>query len=197
MPVVFDPCEITGDQSETDAIVGRYSEQMRRLSEALISGDSTLDVWHEKMQDLIRLAYIHQAAAADDGNLVPEDRTRIEAAIRGQYDFLDKFVDDIEAAMNGGKSLDFVPSRAVLYAESSAAEYWRQAIKVDLPAIPRDGSTECMGNCQCHWRLECREPGIVRATWVLGEADHCPDCVERAGTWNPILIPTRKGGEQS
>lgn len=193
----FDPCQVTGDQRIADRLVDQFAERMRAMSYDLVHGTLSLEDWHTRMRDAIRLAYLEQAIAAspelDERYITDADMRRIEAEIERQYQFLDKFAADIEAAvLKPGASLEFVMNRASLYAHSSGAEYWRQAIDIELPAIPRDYSTQCGSRCACAWELDCDDAGRVHATWVLGEADHCPDCVERARTWVDLIIPKKK-----
>lgn len=187
---------VAGDQRLADHISAQYAARMQALSNDLLHGTLSLDDWQTRMQDAIRLAYLHQAVAGttddDARELTSADYRRIEADIARQYEFLHKFAGDIEqAVIEPGASLDFVPSRAAMYAGSSESEYWRQATDVELPAMPRDGSTRCLGNCQCSWDLQHDADGNVLATWVLGDADHCPDCEQRAEEWNPLVIATR------
>lgn len=189
------PCEINGSQAVADAVAAQYAGRVQAVSQSLLDGTLTLDQWHTTMQDIIRLAYVHQAIAgtpgADERELTSADLARVRADIAEQYQFLDDFAAAIEDALQRGADINFVPARAMLYAGSSEAEYWKQAVNIDLPALPRDGSTQCLSNCQCSWDLNCQEPGIVSATWVLGEADHCPDCQRRASEWNPLVIEVR------
>lgn len=45
-------------------------------------------------------------------------------------------------------------------------------------------------NCRCAWRID--DGGLVwYATWVLGMAEHCADCLTRAKTWAPLVISKR------
>lgn len=187
------PCAVNGSQDEADAVSAQYTRRTQALANDLLHGTLSLDDFHTRMQDMIRLSYLHQAVAGtrddDERELTQADYRRMETAIGKQYEYLDGFMDDITAAVEKkGASLDFIPNRAALYAKAAEAEYWKQATNVDLPAIPRDGSTQCLGNCQCSWDLSCNDDGSVDATWVLGEADHCPDCVQRSQEWNPLRI---------
>lgn len=188
-----DPCEVQGDQTMADHIASQYAGRMTYLGNDLLHGTLTLDAFHERMQDAIRLSLLHQAIAGtadnDERELTMADQARIETNIAEQYQFLDGFMADIEAAIEkDGASLNFIPDRAAMYAGSGEAEYWQQSINVDLPAYPRDGSTQCLYRCQCNWRLECDDQGNVLAYWELGEADHCPDCEQRSEEWAPLVI---------
>ncbi len=190
------PCEVNGDQAVSDRLSNVYASRMRSLSDDLLHSTLSLEDWHTQMQDAIRLAFLHQAIAgapdSDERLISSADMRRIERNIAEQYKFLDKFASDIESAVvREGASLDFIPSRASLYAQSSGAEYWKQALNVDLPAVPRDGSTQCLGNCQCQWDLQCADDGIVLATWLLESGESCPDCKVRAETWNPLRVSSK------
>lgn len=189
------PCEISGDQAVSDRLADVYAARMRSLSDNLLHGTLSLEDWHTGMMDAIRLAYLHQAVAgapdSDERLISAADMQRMERNIAEQYRFLDKFAADIEAAVvEEGASLDFIPNRASLYALSSGSEYWRQALEVDLPQLPRDGNQKCLSRCQCSWELQCDDQGNVRATWVLDDAaEHCEDCLSNAQRWSPLIIP--------
>lgn len=190
------PCEVNGNQDEADAIANQYAQRMTALSNDLVHGTLSLGDWHARMQDAIRLAYLHQAIAgtpdADERQLRQRDLQRLDTKIGEQYQYLDNFAADIEAAVEKeGASLDFIANRSSLYAKSAEAEYWQQATNVDLPDYPRSGGTRCLSNCQCFWDLNCDDQGNVHATWVLGDADHCPDCEGRAQEWADLVISTR------
>lgn len=190
------PCEVNGTQQEADMIASQYAARNMALANDLVHGTLSLDDFHARMQDSIRLSYLHQAIAgtpdSDERQLKQADLTAMESKIAEQYKYLDGFMDDIAAAVEkDGASLDFIANRASLYGKASESEYWNQATNVDLPAMPRDGSTQCLSNCQCSWDLNCDDNGDVHATWNLGDADHCPDCVQRSQDWSDLVIPAK------
>jgi hypothetical protein len=43
-------------------------------------------------------------------------------------------------------------------------------------------------NCKCNWRIVERD-NEWDCYWQLSNAEHCPDCLSRAGNWNPLVIP--------
>lgn len=62
-----------------------------------------------------------------------------------------------------------------------------------LPAYPKDGTTQCLTNCKCKWRLEYVKGRFgaiteVRAFWVLSPVENCPTCLCRATRWNPLTF---------
>jgi hypothetical protein len=115
-----------------------------------------------------------------------------------QLGFLATWITDIEAAgkLVGGAY------RAQMYAQSLETVYQRAYMAAkgqavgwpDLPAYPRDGSTQCHTNCQCSWRIERKSEQEYHATWTLHPADHCDDCVGRAKNWNPLRIVLQEDG---
>lgn len=192
-------CGINGDQAYSDKLTEIYSAGLSRLANQLVNGQLTVDEWHQQMKDAIDRMYAFQAMAGVDGNQADVNTEAVRSAITDQYTFLDGFADAIEQAIANGTSLGFVPNRAAMYAKSSQAEYWRQAVGVELPHVPKDGSTACMTNCTCHITTECEFSGgrvvAVLATWHLDPTKdevHCPDCPERAATWNPLRIPVNE-----
>lgn len=47
-------------------------------------------------------------------------------------------------------------------------------------------------NCACSWEFDDVEENgeivAVDAFWVLGAAEHCPDCLDNAAKWNPLRV---------
>lgn len=58
-----------------------------------------------------------------------------------------------------------------------------------LPAMPNDGTSFCSitTSCRCSWDVQVRGDGWD-CTWTLGQADHCPTCLDRAKMWAPLRI---------
>lgn len=55
-------------------------------------------------------------------------------------------------------------------------------------------NSECLTNCKCEWEIGYRMDSSGKrthllATWKLHPAEHCPTCLERAATWNPLEFP--------
>lgn len=68
--------------------------------------------------------------------------------------------------------------------------------KLDLPVLPTypgDPHLECKGYCKCHLDIrEGAEAGDWDVYWKLGRAEHCPDCLYLAASWNPLKIRAGK-----
>lgn len=122
------------------------------------------------------------------------------------YDIASKYIDeqlgflgDFVIAISENRGNRRIPGgafRAAMYGESLGQCYQRAYFLArgsrvglpDLPAYPRDGSTVCRVNCRCEWRVKRVSNVVYQATWKLGAAEHCPDCIERGRVWNPITI---------
>jgi hypothetical protein len=172
------------DLAHSDQLVRFYSAGLSRMAERLANGDLTLTNYHQGFKDVIDAAWANQTLAAVGGDpsaLTDADRERLRQGITGQYGYLDNFMSDIEAALKSGDPLDFVKSRATMYAGSAQAAYWQQlTAAANLPAHPKDGSTPCLSNCGCHW---VQRDGSWY--WERDKNDSCDVCVWREAHWNP------------
>jgi hypothetical protein len=66
----------------------------------------------------------------------------------------------------------------------------------ELPDYPRSGNQQCNMNCRCNWEIVERR-AEWRCYWRLQPAEHCPDCVENAERWNPLIIPKDEARTQA
>ena len=94
------------------------------------------------------------------------------------------------------KALPGGAHRAQMYADSLMGLYqkaWgkgqeKKTGMPELPAYPRDGTTLCLVYCRCRWRIKKISDTEYKAYWILGVAEHCPNCKCRARHWNPLTI---------
>lgn len=124
------------------------------------------------------LARAHTAAyvrgTADRTGIMPKglsraERDDVKARVKEQAAYLQGFA---QAAPDLSDAQ--IAQRASLYLGAVRATYYGAAFP-GLPSYPGDGSTACKSNCKCS--LEARDSGVW---WVLGAAEHCSDCEERA-----------------
>jgi len=55
------------------------------------------------------------------------------------------------------------------------------------PAMPKDWSTVCKSGCKCFWKGPRKiDEDTYKRWWTITPAEHCPDCLRRDKTWNPI-----------
>lgn len=182
-------------------ILTQFKDEVTSLTERLRMG-LPVSEWRQSM---IRLLARYHAAAMMAGlgtEILPGGALDLlEAHIARQRPFLDNFATVIRATG------EFNPAwlvRAGMYANSAAASYWegsvyRQAGRfLPLPAMPGDGTSQCLTNDRCEWRIETvdADRGDYDAKWVLdlNVTRHCQTCLERSERWNPLRI---RNGEVS
>lgn len=154
-------------RSAIDEALRKNALRVRDLSNQLRAGRISLDSWWLEMRTAVKDANLYGAAAARGGwaQMTPADFGRVGAEVRKQYAYLDRFVGEID----GGLTLDgrFL-NRAMSYLNSGRVTF--EEIATDM--------------------FEAR--GFTEERNVLGNAEHCGDCVaETARGWVPIgdLIP--------
>ena len=58
-----------------------------------------------------------------------------------------------------------------------------------LPAMPGDGTSQCLTRCRCSWDITKLEgDGNYDCTWVMSDAEHCQTCRQRATDWAPLRV---------
>jgi hypothetical protein len=162
---------------------------VRRLMAALESGTESVAQWQQAFSDA--LAKYHTAAllvGQSSTQLSDPARKWLGKTVAAQIKYLNNFAVEIQDAEQ------FKPgwnARAALYAQGIGQSYWRGATKMlPLPAMPRDGTSQCLGNCTCSWEItELDGEGNYDCYWRLGAAErHCQTCPTRAGDWAPYQI---------
>ncbi len=137
---------------------------LEELAAALKDGRISLTEWQAAMREYLRQQYTVATMLAKGGSehVTQSDWGYMGSLLKKQYQYLDKFAQDIannpKAWLTG--RLDV---RMNMYKESAYAAY------------------EAMN------RREMINAGMDEERRVLGEADHCEDClVETAKGWQPI-----------
>lgn len=197
-----DPMRNSDDKRRYANALRLASERrMAELTRQLVDGDITLQDWQLKMREELRQSALQQYVTGK-GGIVGQttDYLALGPELRSQYRYLSKFALAIEKAAQQGKSLAFAVPRAQLYARSTQAIFWKSALPVKLPQVPRDGNTQCRGNCKCRLRIqdELDDDGnrvAVLVYWQLSAAEHCEDCRAMARQWNPLRIEIHNAGE--
>lgn len=162
---------------------------VRKLMRALEAGRVTVEAWQQAFSET--LARYHTAALLiGQGNAALTDAGRryLGKTVEAQIKFLRNWAVEIqdEAQFRLGWN-----ARAALYAQGIGQSYWKGATKMlPLPAMPRDGTSQCLGNCTCSWEIvELDGDGNYDCTWRLGATErHCQTCPQRARDWAPLQI---------
>lgn len=187
------PPKATKDRRGFDRVLARILDGIDTLSDGINSGALSVDEWQ---QEMARLLLVGHTAAYQEGRgadeLTPGARRIIAQVVAEQVDYLNAFADVVEAnGWNDARDR----ARAALYAGSLKQAFSRgDSFGLPLPFYPGDGSSECLGNCKCRWRIVWldREELDADCYWVLGGAErHCTTCPSRAAD-NPYRV---RGGE--
>jgi len=173
-----------------DYYIEAKKSEMDALSRRLVDKEINLAQWTLEMRQQVKDTYINEYMLARGGrnNMTQADWGRIGAMVKKQYQFVDNFARDIDAGkVSGGQ----IQTRARMYVDSGTQAFERAKTESlglpPLPAYPGDGQTVCRANCQCAWDIQDNGDHWA-ATWQLGIAEHCPDCVSNSERWNPLVI---------
>lgn len=171
-------------------VLGRVADAMAELGQGVNAGILTPDAWQAEMANLLLVG--HLAAYAEGRGVKPKQLTAEEDALVGrivaeQIPYLDGFATQIDET--GWQPA--MEARARMYAAAMRQSYERaRAGRLELPAYPGDGSSECLTNCRCGWRIVWldKEKGNADCYWTLGRVEHCETCTSRARRWAPLKV---------
>ena len=176
-------------QPSLDRLIVRLSRLIGAATDALERDPAQVNAWEDEVARELRrytaAAYLSGAGVDTPGRAAEQ---KIAADLRAQLKFLGQFkveIQDAEAWQNGWNA------RAQMYAQSIKTPYWRGKTKMlPLPAMPGDGTTECLTRCKCAWDVqELEGDGNYDAYWIYGATEHhCQGCIERAQQWAPLRI---------
>lgn len=178
-----------------ERLIQKLLDAVADLTAQLERGDITVKAWQREMEKL--LTRYHEAAfmlGLESPELNDEAMAIIVADVEYQLGFLDAFAATIAGASAWQAAWN---SRAALYAQAIKKPYWQgEGARIGIPALPYypgDGSSECLGNCNCSLEVNIlsEERGDYDIYWRLGAEKHCPTCPRRAREWNPLKV--RKG----
>lgn len=150
-------------RAATDAAFGASEARARALTEQLRAGTMDLSDWLQNMRREVKRTNLYGGAAASGGwaHLTASDLGRIGQRVRAEYAYLSRMAAGLA---DGSIPLDgHAVARAGQYGQAGRATYWA----ADVAAHAARGYTEQLN--------------------VLGNAEHCPDCVaETAKGWQPL-----------
>jgi len=153
--------------------------------------------WRDMMREEVKGEYLRQYMTGRGGReqMTYSDWGRCGAMLKAQYKWLEGFAEQVAT---GELSEAQIRARARLYVDSARQAYEKgnaRALGVpDLPAYPGDGSTMCLSNCACYWRIEevfdeAGRPIGWDCYWELTSgAEHCADCEARGVEWYPFEV---------
>lgn len=168
----------------------RYKQDIKSISDRLSNGEISIQRWVTEMRQAVKDAYVIQYTVGKGGvgNMTQSDWGRIGGLLKGQYAYLNGFASQIA---NGELTPKQIAARANLYIDSSTQAFERGKAAshglFSLPAYPGDGTTECMANCRCYWRIT-RDGTTITASWIMSNAEHCETCRIRSVAWSNLVF---------
>jgi len=178
-------------------ILQDFSEAVTALMRDFQAGKITLAEWRDKFSELLAM-YISAGylVGSEKDDIVGDAGIWLVAWLALQLDYLNGFRDAIAANLAaGGQYAGAWNNRAQMYVTSTVAPFWYGETEgLPLPAVPGDGSSQCLQMCNCGLFIDWIDHDALSADvrWVLNvkrESEHnCQTCRERAAQWNPLKI---------
>lgn len=172
-------------------ILARTLGAIARLSKQLERGTLSAAAWRAAMERVLTQHYAAALMAGQGSESVSTaSRTYLDLFAKQQARYLKRFAAEIAA--EGYKPA--YAARAAMYAAAAKAPFWHGRTKgLPLPAMPGDGTTQCLSNCRCSWEIVPLDgDGNYDCYWRMGAVEHCQTCVQRASDWAPLRV---RGGE--
>ena len=173
-----------------------FSNTVKRHTSNYLSGEMTLNQWYGIMSREVRK--LHLAAGAigaggwqDLGGMAME---LVLSQVREHVDFLERFRDQIQAALDENLPLSdrFILARAAAYGgaanETVELAYTATLGLPRLPAYP-GRLTACYSNCKCSWDIrQLPLNGNWDCFWNRSPVESCPTCLARERAFSPLRI---------
>ena len=162
-------------------LVDAAGDELASLTRALYGGRLNLSQWSMSVASVLKDAHLSNSIVAVGGadNLGPVNYGRSGGTLADEYRHLYDFA---QAISDGDVSEAQALARIQQYSRASQQAYWREYVQRemrpewnDLPVLkntPRDGRTQCHGNCNCQLRADA--DGIH---WELFPGESCDDCL--------------------
>lgn len=172
-----------------DWLMGRLSRLVTTATDALAREyPGGVAAWEQEVgRQLARYHGAAMLAGSNAATLTPAMRTAVTRDLATQLAFLRKFGITIASGARWERSWN---ARAQMYAESIKAPYWAGKVKLlPLPAMPGDGTSQCLTRCRCAWDITQLEgENNYDCTWVMSAVEHCQICRQRALDWAPLKV---------
>jgi hypothetical protein len=161
-------------QTATDALEAQYPDGVA--------------AWEQEVaRQLARYHAAAMLAGSGAATLTPAMTTAVTRDLATQLAFLRKFGITIQSGKQWERGWN---SRAQMYAESIKTPYWQGKVDMlPLPAMPGDGTSQCLTHCHCAWDVvQLEGDGNYDCTWEMSAVEHCQTCKQRAADWAPLKI---------
>lgn len=167
-------------------LIARALVAVAHLTAGLLGGRSSVGGWQSGMGDtLTRYHVAAYLAGSKQRTLSDAARQVLGATLDQQFGYLGRFADQLRAGPVAGTA-----ARAAMYAQGIGASYWHGATEgLPLPAVPKDGTTQCKTRCGCAWEIRQLDGDKnYDCYWRRGKTDSCQTCVQREADWAPLRI---------
>lgn len=178
------------DSAPLDAFRARFEQRVGQLAEALADGRITAQEWRvafaSEVADMHIAAYVTGAGGVEQ--LDAEDFAALNAKIDEQLGYLNEWAAELERGEL--PSVKALKARSNLYAGAANATLYEaqaQSVGATLSQKPGDGKTRCRTSCHCRLTFE-RQGNLLLVRWIVGNSEHCEDCLALAAEWNPLVI---------
>lgn len=169
---------------------------LQRLSQLIGTATDALEqaypdgvaAWEQEIaRQLARYHAAAMLAGASSATLSDAMTTAVTRDLAIQLGFLRKFGIAIQSGAQWERGWN---ARAQMYAQSIKAPYWQGKVKMlPLPAIPGDGTSQCLTHCHCAWDVQQLDgDNNYDCTWVMSAVEHCQTCKQRAADWAPLRV---------
>jgi hypothetical protein len=173
-----------------DQFTAAKQGSIRALAGDVASGKISVQEWTLGFRQQVKTTYLDEYILARGGrnNMTQADWGRVGQMVKTQYQYQAQFAADVAA---GKLTEPQIAARSSMYINSATQAYEKGRVAgrgmPSLPQYPGDGNTVCHANCKCNWDIEETDTEWL-ATWSLGAAEHCDDCVDLAGRYNPLRM---------
>lgn len=161
-------------EQDAETLIAANTVANEAAIELASTGALDPDAFRAQMREEIKDAYIDQYILGIGGRdqMTAADWGSVGGMIADQYRYLDGFIDEIRA---GTLTEEQIRARAGMYINSSREAFERAT------------------------QRNAQELKLTEMAWTLGEAEHCPDCLDLAAMgWVPMgTITQYPGGGQT
>lgn len=175
-----------------DTMIGQRQPTIDALTDDLVSGVITLQTYSQSGWNTILENNTNNYRLGRGGRLaITDGDTAILKAMLDED--AQVWLEYMQRVANGrysdkqirNYSNNFINGSTPYYERANAESYGLPP----LPQYPGDGQTQCSKGCKCHLDImPLPGNGNFDVRWMLGIAEHCPDCIRLFREWGPLRI---------
>lgn len=185
-------------QSALDNLTDIFDSNVDLLAQGVADGTVTWGQFDGAMRAEIRQQQLGAAVVGSGGahRATPQTYQLAQQQTDAQMQYFDAWSQQLYQQIQSGQtpSAAYIANRAKLYGKSAGSTFNQATTTAlgvpELPFYPRDGSTKCLSNCCCEWRiLPLQGAGNYDCFWIIDpECEHCPQCPARRAVCNPLRV---------